>query len=255
MTSSTKSGIVDGSAAALGPRLLGGDLHAELHGAGIVGDDLGADPVLERGDDLAARGVVLRVGGEDKQHVERQPHRVAFDLDVALLHDVEEADLHLAAQIRQLVDGEDAAIGAGQQAEVHGELVGEQVPAARGLDRIDVADEVGDGDVRGGELLDEALVPAEPRDRRGVAALASMLAGVLGDRGKRIVVDFAAGDDRDALVEQTGELAQDPALGLAAKPQQDEVVPREQRIDDLRKDGVLVAHDAGEERLAGARAA
>jgi hypothetical protein len=36
----------------------------------VVGADLAADAVFERGDDLAARGVVLGVGGEDDGDVE-----------------------------------------------------------------------------------------------------------------------------------------------------------------------------------------
>ena len=97
----------------------------------VVRADLGADAVLERRDDLAARRVVLGVGGEDHQHVERQPHRVALDLDVALLQDVEQADLDLAGQVGQLVDGEDAAVRPRQQPEVHRQLVAELQPALR----------------------------------------------------------------------------------------------------------------------------
>ena len=89
--------------------------------------DLAADAVLERRDDLAARGVVFRIGGEHQHQVQRQAHRIAFDLHVAFLHDVEQADLDLAGQIGQLIDGEDAAVGARQQAVVHGQLVGDVV--------------------------------------------------------------------------------------------------------------------------------
>ena len=122
--------------------------------------DFAADAVLERRDDLAARGVVLRVGGEHQHQVERQAHGVAFDLHVAFLHDVEQAHLDLAGQVGQFVDGEDAAIGARQQAVVDGELVGDVLPAARRLDGVDVADHVGDGDVGRGELLHVAVVAA-----------------------------------------------------------------------------------------------
>ena len=97
--------------------------------------DLGADAVLQRRDDLAARRVVLRVRREDEHDVERQPHRVAFDLDVALLEDVEEADLDLAREVGQLVDREDAAVGPRQQPVVHRQLARELDAAARRLDR------------------------------------------------------------------------------------------------------------------------
>ena len=56
------------------------------------------------------------------------------------------------------------------------------------------------------------------------------------------------------LVEQRGEGAQDAALGLAAQAEQDEVLPRENGVDDLRNDGVFVADDAGEERLSSLQA-
>ncbi len=85
----------------------------------IVRADLAADAVFQRRDDLAARRVVFRIGGEHQHHVERQADRIAFDLDVAFLHDVEQADLDFAGQIGQFVDGEDAAIGARQQAVVN----------------------------------------------------------------------------------------------------------------------------------------
>ena len=48
------------------------------------------------------------------------------------------------------------------------------------------------------------------------------------------------------------ERAQDAALRLAAQAEQDEVVPRQHRVDELRNDGVVVADDAGKQRLAAA---
>ena len=152
-----------GVARAVGPRLLPGDGDAVLDRERVVGPDLAADAVLERGDDLASRRVVFRVGREDEHHVERQPDRVAFDLDVALLHDVEEPDLDLSGEVGQFVDGEDAAVGARQKPVVNGELVRDVVAGAGGLDGIEIADHVGDGHVRGGELFDVSLARARAR--------------------------------------------------------------------------------------------
>ena len=61
-----------------------------------------------------------------------------------------------------------------------------------------------------------------------------------------------AGDDRHPLVEQPGERADHAGLGLAPLAQEDHVVAGEQRVLELREDGVLVAEHAGEQRLAGA---
>ncbi len=221
-----------------------------LAGGGVVGADLRADAVLERRDDLAARRVVLRIGAEDQHDIERQPHGVAFDLDVAFLKDIEEADLHLAGQIGQLVDREHAAVRARQQPVVHGQLVGELQAGARGLDRVEVADEVGDGDVGRRQLLHVARVALEPRDRQAVAELADAGAARRAERRQRVIMDLAARDDRDRLVEQADERAQDAALGLSAQAEQDEIVARQDGVDDLRHDRVVEADDAGKERRA-----
>ena len=111
---------------------------------------------------------------EDDGDVELQADGVALNLHVAFLHDVEERDLDLAGEVGDLVDGEDAAVGAGQQAVVHGELGAELLAGARGLDGVDVADEVGDGDVGGGELFDVALFRRHPGDGGVVAHAAAM---------------------------------------------------------------------------------
>ena len=59
------------------------------------------------------------------------------------------------------------------------------------------------------------------------------------------------GTTANLLVEQIDEPAQDAALGLSAQSEQNEVVLRENRVDELRDDGVVVADDAGEQRFAG----
>ena len=138
---------------------------------------------------------------------------------------------------------------------MHRQLVGELEAGAGRLDRVEVADHVGDGHVRRGELLDIALVRAQPRDRQVVPGLARPPAARRAQRRHRVVVDLAARDDGQRLVEQRGQRAQQARFGLAAEAEQDEVAPREDRIHDLRHDRVVVADDAGELRLAGAELA
>jgi hypothetical protein len=50
-------------------------------------------------------------------------------------------------------------------------------------------------------------------------------------------------------VKQRGECAQQARLRLSAQAEQDEVVAREDGVDYLRDDGVVVADDAGEQAL------
>jgi hypothetical protein len=64
-------------------------------------------------------------------------------------------------------------------------------------------------------------------------------------------VDLAAGHDRDAFVEQIGQAAEDSALGLAAKSEKDEIVARQNGVDELWDDGFVEPDDAGEQRFAG----
>ncbi len=171
------------------PRLLLGNGHARLDRLRVVGRDLAVDAVLERRHEVAAARVVLRVGGEDHHHVERKPHVEAADLDVLLLHDVEEAHLNPRLEVRQLVDGENAAVGARHDAEVDNLLVGVGEPLVGGLDGVDVADEVGDRGVRRRQLLAVARLPGQPLDRRVVAPLLHDCAPLLGDRIEGILVE------------------------------------------------------------------
>ena len=78
-------------------------------------------------------------------------------------------------------------------------------------------------------------------------------AAVSRDGMKGIVVNFRAGDDGNSIVEQFGELTNDAALGLATQSQQDDVVFRENRVDELGNNGFVVADNAGKEFFTGAQ--
>ena len=236
-----------------GPGFLSGDRDALFDVLGVVGADLAADAVFEWCDDFAASGVVLRVGGEDDGYVEWEANGVALNLYVALLHDVEESYLNFAGEVWDLVDGEDTAVGAGEQAVVHGELAAEILVATGGLDGVDVADEVGYGDVGGGEFFNEAVIGCHPGDGGLVAHFGDEVAAELGDGRVGIVADLGAGDVGAVRIEQRGEGAEDAGFGLTAETEQDEVVLAEDGVDDLGDDGVFVSDDAGEEGCLGLR--
>ena len=67
------------------------------------------------------------------------------------------------------------------------------------------------------------------RDRQRVAFAGDARPARGAERRQRVVVDLAAGHDRNLFVEQIDQAAQDAALGLAAQAEQDEVVPRQDR--------------------------
>ena len=193
--------------------------------------DLRSQAVLERRDDPAARRVVLRVRRGDHVQVQRQTDGEPADLDVALLEHVEQPDLDPLGEVGQLVDRDDAAVGARDQAVVEGQLV-RQVAALGDLDRVDLADEVGDRDVRRGELLGVAPVARQPVDGGLVAVALHDGLGGRADRRVRVVVELAAADDRDPLVEQADQQAGHPGLRLAAFAEEHDVVAGQDRVLD-----------------------
>ena len=152
--------------------------------------------------DLDARRQVRQFidRAEDQAQVEFEPDREAADLDVALLQHVDQPDLDLRAQVRQFVDAEDAAVGPRDQSVVHRQFVG-QVPALGVFDHVDLADQVGDGHVGRGQFFVVPPLPADPLDGRAVALAGDPFAGSPAERGERVVVHLAAGDDRNRVVE------------------------------------------------------
>jgi hypothetical protein len=120
----------------------------------------------------------------------------------------------------------------------------------RRLDRIDIADHVGDRDVRGSQLFDIALVAVQPRDVRVVGLIGDEVAAAAADRHVRVVVDFAAGEVRRPFVQQSCELADEARFGLAAEAKQNEIVPGKKGVDYLRHHRIFVAYDAGKQRFA-----
>ena len=70
------------------------------------------------------------------------------------------------------------------------------------------------------------------------------------DRGVRVVVELAAADDRQPLVEQADEQPRHAGLGLAALAEEHEVVAGEDRVLDRRQDRVLEADDGRQDLAA-----
>ena len=202
---------------AINPGFLRSDGDALFDRRGVVRADFGPDAVFQRSNDFAARRVVLGIRAEHDGHIERQADGVALNLHVAFLHDVEQAHLNFAGEVRQFVDGEDAAIGARQQSVMHGQFAGEFVAAARGFDGIDVADQVGNGHIGRGQLFHVAMIGREPGDRRRVALFGNEVAAAAADGRVGIVVNFTAGDIGHLRIEQRRQRAQDAAFRLSAQ--------------------------------------
>ena len=61
-------------------------------------------------------------------------------------------------------------------------------------------------------------------------------------------MNFAARNKGYLRIEQGGQRPQNAALGLSAQPEQNEVMPRKNRVHDLRNDGIVVADNTREDR-------
>ena len=224
-------------------RLLEDHPHLGVEFQRVVRPDLGAEPVFERGDDATPVGVVLGVGAGDHQDVQRQPQGVAAHLNVALLHHVEHRHLDALGQIGQFVDRDDAAVRPRDQTVRNGLGVSQGAPLGD-LDRVDVAHQVGDAGVGGGQLLRVALTAVLPLHRQIIAERGGPPDRLRGDRRVGMLAEFGAPDHRGPLVEQADQCPQQPGLALTALTEEHEVVARDQRPLQLRQHGVVEAQDS-----------
>ena len=83
-----------------------------------------------------------------------------------------------------------------------------------------------------------------------LAALGNQFAAGAADGAERMVVDFTARQAGNLGVQEFDQAAQNAAFCLAAQSQEDEIVPRQDGIGNLRENGFFVAMNAGEEWLA-----
>src|SRR6266545_7053725 len=97
------------------------------------------------------------------------------------------------------------------------QFVAQEMAALSGFDRINVTDDIGNGHIRGSKFLDKSGIAPHPIDVCQIAMNLCHVAAVCGNWMEGIVVNFRAGDDGDALVEQIRKLADDAALRLSAQ--------------------------------------
>jgi hypothetical protein len=137
---------------------------------------------------------------------------------------------------------------------VNGQLVGEGSPLGD-LYRIHVADQIGNRDIGGGELLDVAVFPVHPGDLGVVAPLGHPLPGECGDRRQGVIVDLAPRDLGAPLVQEVDQGADHARLRLAPLSEEDEVVTAQQGVLDGGNHRVVVAQDARKQLLSPAQLA
>src|SRR5207253_1843728 len=94
------------------------------------------------------------------------------------------------------------------------------------------------------EFFNVPVFRSEPRDRSCILFARDQLPAAAADWRIRVVVDLASRNIGRLRVKQPGERAQDAALGLPPQSEQDEIVARQDRVYDLRHNGIVVTHDS-----------
>src|SRR4051794_4609158 len=211
--------------------------------AEVVGTQLCAEAVLQRGDDAATIGVVLRVCRGNQKDVQRQPQRVATYLDIALLEDIEQSNLNAFSQVRQLVETEHAVVGARHQPVVHRLRIAERPPLCN-LYRINVTDQVADRGIGRGELLGIALVTVSPLDWQLIAHLSGEGTTPQADRSVRIIVYFTASVVRAPFIEQPADRPHKSGLTLTAFTEKHQIMTGEYRALQLGQHRLVEADNA-----------
>ncbi len=219
-----KRGHLDTRANAGLPTLPAGDCHAMLERLRIMSADLASDAVFQRRDDFSSGCVVFRIRGKHQHHIQRQAHRIAFDLHIAFLHDVEQADLHFAGEIRKFIDRKDAAVRPRQQAVVDvssfemscpllAALIGSMSPIMSAI----VTSGVASFSTYRSSDFSHAIGVSSPGCRSG-RGIACRWAAADGHVSRNRATYGITGSSN------IGQQARHPSLCLPAKSQQDEIV-------------------------------
>src|SRR5262249_27185083 len=102
---------------------------------------------------------------------------------------------------------------------------------------------------RRGQFLHVALVAVHPGDWGLFGLRRDHIATPPANRRIWVVMNLAAGDVRSPLIQQCGELTDQPCLRLPAQSKKNEIVPREHCVDHLRYNRVVVAENPGKQRF------
>ena len=159
-------------------------------------------------------------------------------------------DLDALGEVGQLVDREDAAVGPRHEAVVERELVGE-VSALGDLDRVDLADQVGDRGVGRGELLAEPFARGAPSGSASSSPISSTRSRACFDTGSygSSLISLPAMIGIHSSSSPVSERIM-RVLACPRSPRKITSWPGEQGVLELRHHGVLVAGHAVEQRLA-----
>ena len=116
---------------------------------------------------------------------------------------------------------------------------------------VHIADQVGHGGVRGGQLLHVPIGAVPPGNGKSVTLIRCAAQGFSGDGIERVLIELGPLDRWAPLVEQSGEGAQQTGFSLASLTQQHDVMAGNQGSLELRDDRAVKAVQTGPRILPG----
>ena len=123
-----------------------------------------------------------------------------------------------------------------------------QIAPLGNFDGVDFSDQVGHRDVGCREFLCVAFFACDPRDAHVIASLFDFLLALSADGVERVVVELAAFDARNCLIQEADHVPNEAGLGLAALSEKNNVLSGQNSVFQLRNDG-LVESDYTREKL------
>src|SRR5688572_10310852 len=218
------------------------DRQLVLHVLGIVGANLHVKAVLQRRDNAAAAGIILRIGAGDDHHIQGEPDFVTLYLNVFFFHQVKQTHLYFFGKVGQFINREDATVRARHETIVNRFLIGKITPFGH-FDRIDFTHQIGNGNIRGCQFFAVSGIAIDPLNRRVIAQLLKLFATGTANRMVRIVVDFTALNDWNAFIQQVHQAANDARLALTAFSEEDHMVSRQDGVFYFGNDRFIVAYN------------
>ena len=120
-----------------------------------------------------------------------------------------------------------------------------------GFDGVDVADEIRDAHIWGGQLFDVTVAAVQPLNGGLVTAGLEDGPALRRDRRHRVLGKWRARQHRNPFVQQIRQAARNPRLGLAAQAEQIHAVPGEQGALHIGQHRVVISDDALKQRPPG----
>ena len=114
-----------------------------------------------------------------------------------------------------------------------------QIPPLGNLNRVNLPNQIRHRNIRRRQLLAIPLLPTHPHNRRVIPLRLQDPPALRANRNQRIAIQIAPRQRRHCLIQQPDHMPNKPRLSLPPLPQQNHILPRQNRILQLRNNRIL----------------